>query len=57
MMFAGSQVGEEHGKGQQAGRHQVLRPQLHWPHTECCECLFGLTTFKQNPHVLLYFCR
>ena len=39
MMFAGSQVGEEHGKGQQAGRHQVLRPQLHRTHTECSESL------------------
>ena len=40
MMFAGSQMGEEHGEGQQAGRHQVLRPQLHRPHTECSGCLF-----------------
>ena len=40
MMVAGSQVGEEHGEGQQAGRHQVLRPQLHRPHTKCRECLF-----------------
>ena len=40
LVSAGSKVGEEHGEGQQAGRHQVLRPQLHRPHTECRECLF-----------------
>ena len=40
MMSAGSEVGEEHGERQQAGRHQVLRPQLHRPHTKCSGCLF-----------------
>ena len=40
MMLAGSEVGEEHGERQQAGRHQVLRPQLHRPHTKCSGCLF-----------------
>ena len=40
LVSAGSKVGEEHGEGQQAGRHQVLGPQLHRPHTECRECFF-----------------
>ena len=38
MMLAGSEVGEEHGEGQQVGGDQVLGPQLYQPDTECGIC-------------------
>ena len=49
MMLAGSEVGEEHGEGQQVGGHQVLRSQLHQPHSECRECLFTFCLVVVDP--------
>ena len=49
MVSAGSKVGEEHGEGQQVGGHQVLRSQLHQPHSECRECLFTFCLVVVDP--------
>ena len=41
-VLAGSEVGEEHGEGQQVGGDQVLGPQLYQPDTECGICHISL---------------